>query len=443
MEIFKKDDLKMAKIKPFKAYRYNSEKIDNLGSVMAPPYDFISKHNDISYFDMNPYNAIRLVSSWTDEDGENPYERASKFLEDMIQNNVIEEDKNDAVYLYEQRVIINNEPFYSRGFVALLELLDYEKGVVVPCEKPSTNSKQDRYNMVKAVQGNGSLISFKYIDNGKNLSQIISATVEKEPVMDFETTDGTGNRVWIIDNPSDIEIIVSEFKNKLIYVVDGHNRYEAYCEYKRYMKENDPDYSPDKPYNYTMALLTESRDDGMVQQPVHRLIKFPKGFNEDYIVAGAQENFKVEKIIVDPNDESISETMKKQIATQRKEVKIAMYTGGDFFYRFTLKNFDVMNEILPDASEIYKTLDLVVLNKLVLEDLCNIKEDNSDERVFYTTGIEEGMRAISQAEYGCMFVVNPVRKLQMTNITLSGELLPKRSLCVCPKPATGVLIYKF
>ena len=51
--------------------------------------------------------------------------------------------------------------------------------------------------------------------------------------------------------------------------------------------------------------------------------------------------------------------------------------------------------------------------------------------------------AVEKGECDCMFVVNPVRRKQMTDIILSDELLPKRSLSVFPKPATGVVIYKF
>lgn len=434
----------MANIKPFKGYRYNTEKIDELKDVMAPPYDFISQNQGVEFFEKNPYNAIRLVSSNKLSESEiDPHERAAQFLKDSIQNNILKQDLTDSIYLYEQQVTVNNEPFSSRGFVCLLEVTGYEHGIVVPCELPSTNSKLDRLDMVSKVQANGSMISFKYIDNGKTLSEIISEVAETEPIMDFETNDEIHQRLWQITDTATINTIVSEFKNKLTYLIDGHNRYEAYCEYKKLMMETDSNYSPDKPYNYTLALLTESKDDGMMQRPIHRLIKFPKGFREDFIIAGAQDHFKIEKIIIDTSDESIEETMKKQIATQRKEIKIALYCGGNYFYRLTYRNDGEMERLLPDASDTYRSLDLSVLNKLILEDLCNINEDTSDERVFYTTSLAEGVQSVNNGECGCMFVVNPVRRNQMTDIILSDELLPKRSLSVYPKPATGVIIYRF
>lgn len=434
----------MANIKPFKGYRYNQEKITEIENVTAPPYDFISHNKGAEFYERSPYNAIRLVSSNKLHESEtDPHQRAADFLSDSIKNEILIQDDEEAIYLYEQKVMINDEPFSSRGFISLLEVTDYEHGIVVPCEKPSSNSKLDRFDMVSKIQANGSMISFKYIDNGKTLSEIITEVSETEPIMNFETIDNIHQRLWKITDKETIDIIVSEFKNKLTYLIDGHNRYEAYCDYKRFMQLKDPEYSADKPYNYTLALLTESKDDGMMQRPVHRLVKFPKGFREDFIIAGAQDHFKIEKIIIDSLDDSLEETMKKQIATQRKEIKIALYCGGEYFYRLTYKNDDEMENLLPEASETYRNLDLVVLNKLVLEDLCNISEESGDDRVYYTTSLSEGVQAVKSGECGCMFAVNPVRRNQMTDIILSDELLPKRSLSVFPKPVTGIVIYKF
>lgn len=435
----------MAKIKPFKGYRYNSQKIDDLSTVIAPPFEFISKNEGKTYFDMHPFNAIRFVSSKKFDEGkdENPYVRAADFLREAIDKDIVVQDEREAIYIYEQKVIVNNEPFYSRGFVALLELSEYENGLVVPCEEPSTNSKYDKFSMVKEAEANGSMISFKYTDKNKTLSDIIANVIEKEPIMDFATSDGISQRLWMITSKPILRTIVSEFADKLVYIVDGHNRYESYVDYRNFMREQEGKKIANAPYNYTLGYFTESSDDGMVQMPVHRLVRFAKGFNEQYIIACLQENFKVEKIIVDPLDDLIWETMKKQVATQRKETKLAIYCGENYFYRLTLKSYESMDKIMPDASDIYKRIDLAVLNKLVLEDVCNIREDNSDDRVFYTTNTKEGVEAVRRNEFQALFIVNPVRKHQMSDITMSGELLPKKSLAVFPKPSTGVIIYKF
>ena len=52
----------MANIKPFRGYRYNSEKIENLGSVVSPPYYNMNKEDKDVLYENSRYNSVRLFS---------------------------------------------------------------------------------------------------------------------------------------------------------------------------------------------------------------------------------------------------------------------------------------------------------------------------------------------------------------------------------------------
>ena len=99
------------------------------------------------------------------------------------------------------------------------------------------------------------------------------------------------------------------------------------------MKEHNPNHTGKEPYNYMMMSLSNAHSDGLVVLPVHREVKTIKNFSESHFIAGAQDHFRVEKIIVDSNDETLVRTMVKQISTVKAETRIAAYCGGDYFYR--------------------------------------------------------------------------------------------------------------
>ncbi len=431
----------MAKVIPFKGYIYNPEKFDNLGMVMAPPYDSISGENKDEFYKSSEYNAVRFISPYA-EGEKDIYETARGHMDEWIEKQVLVREKKPAIYLYEQTVIINNELRYNRGFVGLLELTDYSEKIVTPCEEPSTNSKNDRFNMIKATQANGSMISCMYLDTERKMKNLILEICEEEPDFSFET-DGLCQRVWKITYAPTINIISDFFADRLIYIVDGHNRYEAALEYKNYMK-SQPEYNPDYTYNYILAHFCEAHENGKSQLPVHRLVKFPNGFREEGLISNAQDRFKIEKIIVDTVDDNIVNTMRKQIATQRSETKIALFCGDDYFYRLSLKDYSYLKEILPGKSDIYCSLDITVLNKLIFEELLNIRDDETmSARVDYTRSAEYGVRCVEAHEYGCMFMLNPVKLNQVSGVTVAGEKMPKHSVCIFPKPATGVVIHRF
>ena len=55
-------DTFMANIKAFRGYRYNTDKIDNLGSVISPPYYNMTKEDKDALYDKSEYNSVRLFS---------------------------------------------------------------------------------------------------------------------------------------------------------------------------------------------------------------------------------------------------------------------------------------------------------------------------------------------------------------------------------------------
>ncbi len=435
----------MAKVMPFRGYRYNQGKIDNIQDVMAPPYDALSEEEADSFYDKNPYNAARLVTQKKqadDTEENNCYTRSRDFLKKWIEEDILVKEDKPAFYVYEETVTIHGENYYNRGIVGLLELADYSDGIVVPCEEPSTNSKNDRLKMISTSGSNNSLISCVYTEQSKAIAALLAEISGSKADMDFVTDNGQRHKLWAIKDDKDIRMIQKEIGEKKIFIVDGHNRYEACLEYKKQMM-NNPSYTGRESFNFAMALISDSHDDGRIHMPVHRLVKCKNSFSEVYFIAGLQDHFGLEKIIVDKNDDDLGETMRKLIYTQRKEAKIAMYTGKHYFYRFIFKDEKYLNEIMPDVSESYRFLDLNILNKLILEEQMGINPATETERISYTRDLSSGVKAVDSGEYNCMFVINPVRPPQFSAMTKTGERLPKRSVSIFPKPATGIVIHKF
>ena len=152
-------------------------------------------------------------------------------------------------------------------------------------------------------------------------------------------------------------------------------------------------------------------------------------------------HFKIEKIIVDSQDEGLIQTMKKQIATPRMDTKIAVYHTGNYFYRLTLKDKEyIKKELLPDKSDAYCGLDTVVLNQLILKDVMHIKDEDFDECVSTSRSSRKCLKHIEAGESDVMFVMNPVKAEQIRSVAVSGERMPMRTLSVFPKPSVGVLI---
>lgn len=441
----------MANIKAFCGYRYNPEKIENLGLVMAPPYDTVSDEEQKDYCNADEHNIIKIskgIETDSDNETNNIYTRASDYLNKWIEDQILIKDEKPSLYLYEQRVKYKNTMFVNHGIVSLLELSDLHENEVMTCELPSVTTTKDRYNLLSATNANVDMISCMYIDPEKNLSSLITEISDQKPDMEFTTEEKvidtmTIHKIWTITDKTTIDFICGSLKNKTLFITDGHNRYVTALEYKKYCKEHDKNYTEDSGCNYIMAWCTNAFGNRMVQLPVHRMLTTEKSFNEDFFIACAQDNFKVEKIIVDTSIDDMTETMKKQISTVRMDTKFGVYCGGNYFYRLTLPDKKIMKNYFPDKSTAYGNLDVAVFNKLILEDIFNISEEDYDKYIKYTKRASKGVAAANNKEISCLFILNPVKAEQIREVALSGDVMPDRSIYIFPKPATGVIINKF
>lgn len=434
----------MANIKPFKGYRYNIEKTGDLRTVVSPPYYNIKPEQKELLYNLSEYNSVRLFSGTdneTDTETHNKFTRAAEWLKQWIKDGILVRDSELAIYVYEQTLDVHNVQYKNRSFVALVELEDFSNGVIMPCEETREVSRRDRYDFLTHTNADLSMISCLYMEREKDLLNLMTEISEGEPEAEFDSFDDVHQRLWKITDKKTIDFITERFRDIQLYITDGQTRYETCLKYRDYMRENNPAHTGDEPYNYTMVSLSNSNADSLAILPVHRKIKMPKGFKADYFIAGIQDHFKIEKIIVDEQDERIADTMKKQIATTRNETKIAMYYEDNFFYRMTLKDKGyIKKEILTDKSETYCGLDMVVLHNLVIDDVLHIKKDDYEKCVHSSRSAHRCVDSIENGEADVVFIVNPVKTEQIRGVVEAGEKLPLRTLSVFPKPSVGVLI---
>ena len=438
----------MANIKPFCGYRYNKEKVESLSTVVSPPYFSLEDADKETLYEKSEYNAVRLFSGKKFEDdteNNNTFTRARDYLNKWIEEDILVRDEEPVIYMYEQTIEIGGTLYSNTSFVALVELEEIGSGMIMPCEKPHEGSMNDHYELLASTNADISMINCLYMEQEKDLYNLMNELQEEEPDVEFSSEEKSGEnvhqRLWKISYKPTIDFIVEHFKDITLYITDGQTRYETCMKYRNYMKANNPNHTGKEPYNYMMMSLSNSKSDGIVVVPMHRGIKTPRNFNEAMFIANVQDHFKVEKIIVDSNDEDFVDTMLKQIVTTKPETRIAAYCGGDYFYRIILQDNDyVKKEIHPEMSKEYCHLDIVALNELIINDALRIDEEKYDEYVTPSRSYRACYRGVNDGDYDIMFLLNSARVDQIRNITAIGETLPESTISVFPKPSVGIII---
>jgi len=125
-----------------------------------------------------------------------------------------------------------------------------------------------------------------------------------------------------------------------------------------------------------------------------------------------------------------------------------IYTANSAFCVAILKNKYAMDSAVPEKSKPWKSLDVSILHKLILEQLLHISEERlaSGINIEYIkdteNAIDESITKVDAGEKKAAFFMNPVKMEQLKKVTLAGEKMPQKSTYFYPKIYTGLTINK-
>ncbi|MEF8847860.1 MAG: DUF1015 domain-containing protein [Candidatus Thermoplasmatota archaeon] len=433
----------MVKVASFKGITYNKKKIENLDDVMAPPYDIISPEKQEELYKKHPKNFVRLTlgkEKEQDNKQNNRYTRAKDFLKSWLKEKTLIQSDKPSIYPYKVEYDLEGKSKTMNGFFVLLKLdKNYEK--VKAHERTLKGPKKDRLNLMRACKANPEPIQLLYIDKDDTIRKKIDESLKKQPLVDVEGYDGFKHKLWKIDNEEIIDFVEEELEDEILFIADGHHRYQTSINFSEEMEEKTGKNTGEEPYNYRLVILANMLDEGLSILPTHRLIK-KSDVEIDDLIKKASSFFKIEKIdLKEGKDVSdLSEEIKENISTEN-EHKFAIYLE-DKYYILTLKNEAIMDKFAPNHSETWRTLDVSILHKIFLEEFVGVNEDNIERHVKYTRDDDEAIKLVDEGKFDFSIVMNPTKIDELRAVAEAGEHMPQKSTYFLPKMLSGLVMYK-
>ena len=274
----------MARIYPFRAWRYNPSAV-RLTDVVTQPYDKISPAMQQAYYQRSPYNLVRIILGLPElfdaEKGENVYTRAARDFRAWREQGVLTQEHDPCVFAYSQRFQVPGTDIVKerRGFIALGKLHEYSEQVVFRHEQTLSKPKSDRLNLLKATQAHFGQIFMLYSDPSGSVEKIL---YDGNGAADAEVTDEYGvlHRLWRVNNPAAIRLLTTAMDDKKLIIADGHHRYETALNYAKehahgtVQAELTGNGLPQPPYPEAAVMMTfvNMDSDGLVILPTHRVV---------------------------------------------------------------------------------------------------------------------------------------------------------------------------
>jgi uncharacterized protein (DUF1015 family) len=438
----------MAIISPFRAWRYDPERVP-VQHAVTQPYDKITPALQESYYQASPYNLVRIILGKHlagDNASENVYTRAAASFQNWRQTGILRRDPEPSIYRYSQTFTVPSSVpggethAERRGFIALGRVEEYSAGTVFRHEQTLSKPKADRLDLLRATRAHFGQIFMVYSGAGK-VDALLDSAAAPGTTPEFEVSDeyGVAHRVWKISDPSIIAAAQEQMKDKKLIIADGHHRYETALTYRDQRRAAaDTSSGLPAPYDNVMMTFIDMDRPGLVILPTHRLVFGLPTFSAAQFQSDARKFFNVEEV-----DTGIDAARATTILAQAGHAGIALLAvTADAAFLLHSPKANGTN-LFGNFSLRQQSLDVVQLHKCLLENVLKISDEaiRNQENVSYCRETSEALAQVRNGKAQAAFLMNPVRMEQVRDIALAGEVLPQKSTDFYPKLLSGLTIY--
>ena len=309
------------------------------------------------------------------------------------------------------------------GLVAGSSINDYFEDKIKKHELTLVAKENDRIKHMKTKMAQPGMVFLTYKSVPEIDAIIDFYCDDHEAENDFTDSQNVRHQLWKIENENVIAKLVELFHQKVTasYIADGHHRSAASAKVGKQLREENPNYTGNEPFNYFLSCLFPSNQ--LQIQDYNRLIKDTNNLSEDELLDKIKIHFDIDKIGA-------------QIYKPTHLHTFSMYVNGNWYKLIAKQN-------TFDENDPIGVLDVTILSKYVLDEILDIKDQRTDKRIDFVGGIRglaELQKRVDSGEMKIAFAFYPVSLDQLIAIADSGNIMPPKSTWFEPKLKSGLVI---
>lgn len=403
----------MAVIHPFKAWRPSDDEVQDIACV---PYDVVNTEEAKDLAEGKPNSFLHVIRPEIDLDDidslydEEVYEKGAENLRKLIDNDILEQDDEPAVYIY--RLIMDGRS--QIGIFTCVSVDDYDNEVILKHELTRPKKEDDRTRHIRTQSAHAEPVMMTFKDTqgvSKEAAHVANLT---QPLYDFTASDGVKHTIW---KTTDVEPFVEAFeKIDNLYIADGHHRCKSASRVAAQKKEENTDHTGDEEYNFFPAVLFPMEQ--MEILAYNRIIyEVPSNF-----IKSLKEHYSITEDADPVPDEKGA---------------ISIYYEGEWYE---------MKLPMPDEADSAEKLDVSRLQTYILEPLLSISDQRRDENIHFVGGIrgtEELERLVDSGTADLAISMYPTDIRELIDVSDEGLLMPPKSTWFEPKLRSGLLVHTF
>jgi uncharacterized protein (DUF1015 family) len=404
-------------------------RVADLTDVVAPPYDVISDAHRRELLDRSDRNAVRLEYSAEPD----PHAAAAAALEAWLSDGTLQRRNEPAVYYYRHATPDDPDALTVEGIVARV-LLEPWGGGVRPHEHTLPGPKADRLALLRATRTQLSPILAVYFDRSERYRHIMSRPWTDE----WRACDDDGLLHQLAAVEPDARI-VNHLARQVLYVADGHHRYETALAYQAEVRA-DPGAAREPEgalaADWIMVMLVNAELTELSIRPTHRVLLDADPEALRTLVAGDDPLY--EAIAVAPA--ALATALDER--RDGDEPVFGLVLPGDEGWLLVGDPDGIADRLRRERmSSAVRSLDLAALHVTVLADRLGITEADvaAGTRLAYTRNEADARGRVERGEAAAAILVRPTRLDQLADVASAGDVMPQKSTYFYPKLLTGLV----
>lgn len=433
----------MAVVKPFNGIVYDVSRAGPIEDLITPPYDVIGPEERRAFHERNPHNIIHLdfgLQHPGDDERDNRYVRAATSLSQWLSDGVMTRLAEPSLFVLEQEYELEDGSKKTRtGFVGLVRLEELGAGRILPHERTLSKPRADRLELLRATHANLSQVFALFGDPSGTVDAALATAMGSNPLFEVVDYQSVVNRLWRLSDPSAIQIVVDALSDKVLFIADGHHRYETSLAFRDEMRKASGA-DGESAYDYVMMMLVNMDVQEMTILPTHRVLRgLPSSYLEGFL-AKAASFFDIEE-----SDRALApQQVRRMQQLPAERHALGFLAEGGPFRTLTLKDTGAMDALVAsDYSEAWRTLDVAVLHALVFDHVLGIDSEIALLRsdIIFEKSVARCMRLVDDGDYQAAFFLRATKIEQMREIAAREERMPQKSTFFFPKLPTGLVVH--
>jgi uncharacterized protein (DUF1015 family) len=408
----------MALIQPFRALRPRASEAPRVAAV---PYDVLNTEEARALADGNPLSFLRVsraeleLPADTDPYSAAVYDRARDNFVRLRQSALVVEEE-PSLYLYRLRMGEHEQ----LGLAACFSLDEYDRDVIRKHERTRRDKEDDRTRHMLALGAQTGPVFMTYRASA-DVNDVSTRRAADDPLFDFTASDGVHHTVWRVTG-RDCTAIVNAFSTvSTLYIADGHHRAASAARARTEIKEGrHAAQSLGDGAGYQTFLAVAFPHDQVQILPYNRIVKDLGGLSADEFLHAVDGRFM----------------RRPGPAVPGSRGEVAMFFQGGWH---TLRPRSA-----PDAADAIASLDVSVLQDLLLAPILKIADIRTDKRIDFVGGARgtaELEKHVRSGRAAVAFSMYPVGVDELMAVSDAGEIMPPKSTWFEPKLRDGLLIH--